>query len=44
MEYRVDRHGDTTITIRQMHIKDIKEWDDMMGKSASYEKDDSMKH
>ena len=35
MEYRVDRHGDTTITIRQINIKNIKEWDKMMGRSAS---------
>ena len=35
MEYRVDRHGDTTVTIRQIKIKDIKEWDNMMGRSIS---------
>ena len=40
MEYRVDRYGDTTITIRQMHIKDIQEWDVMMEKGDSSAKTD----
>jgi FtsZ-binding cell division protein ZapB len=35
MEYRVDRHGDTTVTIRQININNIKEWDNMMEKRSS---------
>ena len=26
MEYRVDRHGDTTITIRQIKVTNIDRW------------------
>ena len=29
MEYRVDQYGDTTITIRQIKIKNIEKWDKM---------------
>ena len=29
MEYKVDEYGDTTITIRQIKIKDIEKWDMM---------------
>ena len=29
MEYRVDQHGDTTITIRKIKIKNIEKWDKM---------------
>ena len=31
MEYRVDEIGDTTITIRQIKINNIQEWDKMSG-------------
>lgn len=27
MEYRVDRHGDTTITLREIKINNIEQWD-----------------
>ena len=29
MEYKVDQYGDTTITLRQIKIKDIEKWDKM---------------
>ena len=32
MEYKVDRHGDTTITIRKLRIKDIERWNKMSAK------------
>ena len=27
MEYRVDRHGDTTITMREIKIRNIDQWE-----------------
>ena len=41
MEYRVDRYGDTTITIRKIKINDIHKWNSMKVEDIVNEKLDS---
>ena len=41
MEYRVDRKGDTTITLRQLTIKDIDNWDKMKAKDVYAKRKDA---
>ena len=40
MEYRVDRYGDTTITLRQVKISNIDSWDKLCFKDLLLTKEE----